>query len=321
MEYTVMKLHEDTEVFDELISVTADKLGLPQVYVEKDYWVTKALRYLSESDHADVAVFKGGTSLSKAYRLIARFSEDIDLAIFSKGKGDSARKKLLKSVEKVAATGLVCVKDDARQQKGSKYRKTVYQYPRHVAGEYFGQATPKLILEVNAFTEPEPFELKELQTMIAEALTSIGKEDLIKSYALESFSINVLSVKRTLVEKILRAIKDSYAIDPEARLADKIRHLYDICLILRKDEHREFVLSDDFTPLCELCIEGEKNGIFDGSEFLEKPLTEAPLFSRFSEWKGSLEKTYQGIFADLVYGEIPSLDEVEETLLFIHSNI
>ncbi|TPD60033.1 nucleotidyl transferase AbiEii/AbiGii toxin family protein [Emcibacter nanhaiensis] len=81
-----MKLHEDEEAFQELIVATAQHIGLPEVHVEKDYWVTKALKNLSESDYARDAVFKGGTSLSKAYRLIDRFSEDIDLAIFSEGR-------------------------------------------------------------------------------------------------------------------------------------------------------------------------------------------------------------------------------------------
>ncbi len=74
MEYSIMKLHEDEEVFSELVGVTAETIGLPQIYVEKDYWVTKALKFLSESSHIDEVVFKGGTSLSKAYRLIDRFS-------------------------------------------------------------------------------------------------------------------------------------------------------------------------------------------------------------------------------------------------------
>lgn len=46
-----MRLHEDAENFSELVQVTAENIGLPQVYVEKDYWVTKALKHLSESAH------------------------------------------------------------------------------------------------------------------------------------------------------------------------------------------------------------------------------------------------------------------------------
>ncbi len=58
-----MKLHEDNEVFSELVAVTTETIGLPQVYVEKDYWVTKALKYLSKSSRVGEVVFKGGTSL------------------------------------------------------------------------------------------------------------------------------------------------------------------------------------------------------------------------------------------------------------------
>ena len=44
MEYSIVKLDDDNEVFTELVAVTAETIGLPQVYVEKDYWVTKALK-------------------------------------------------------------------------------------------------------------------------------------------------------------------------------------------------------------------------------------------------------------------------------------
>lgn len=43
MEYSVMQLHEEKEVFAELVEVTAEAIGLPQIYIEKDYWLTKVL--------------------------------------------------------------------------------------------------------------------------------------------------------------------------------------------------------------------------------------------------------------------------------------
>ena len=48
-----MNLHEDEDVFGEPVGLAAEKVGLPQVYVEKDYWVTKALKHLSESDNSN----------------------------------------------------------------------------------------------------------------------------------------------------------------------------------------------------------------------------------------------------------------------------
>jgi len=75
-----VKLHQDRDVFEELVLATADGIGLPQAYVEKDYWVTKVLGNLASSEHHENFVFKGGTSLSKVHGLIHRFSEDVDLA-------------------------------------------------------------------------------------------------------------------------------------------------------------------------------------------------------------------------------------------------
>jgi len=302
-----MNLDEDNEAFAELVEITAETIGLPQVYVEKDYWVTKALKHLSEYPHFDEVVFKGGTSLSKAYRLIDRFSEDIDLAIFAGEKSNGARKRLLKSIEGATSQGLTC--------------KTVYQYPRSIDSKNFGQASPELLVEINSFTNPEPFESRKLQTLIAEVLAQINQSELITQYSLEDFSINVLSVSRTLVEKILGVIKDSYNEDPIAKLSDRIRHLYDICLILKHDEYRDFVTSDDFKSLCNICIEDEKAGLFAYSDSFDKPLIDAPLFAKFKDWRPSLNATYIGVFADLVYGDLPTMEDIEEALYFIRENL
>lgn len=316
-----MRLHEDTEAFSELVQATAEAVGLPQVYIEKDYWVTKALKHLSESAHVNEVVFKGGTSLSKAYRLVERFSEDIDLAVFAGDKGDKIRKSLLKSVEAVVASGLSEVKDDPRISKGSKYRKTVYRYPRSVGDAEFGQASPELLIEVNAFTHPEPYELRQIQSLIAETLPKLEQADLIAQFGLEGFSVNVLSVRRTLIEKMLGLIKDSYNENPVARLSDRIRHLYDICLILRQDEYRSFVQSNEFMPLCAICIADEKAGFFEYSDCFENPLADAPLFSDFEKWRTPLEATYRGVFADLVFGEMPKMSEVVQAFAFLKENL
>lgn len=104
-----MRLHEQTDVFTDLTANAAETIGLPQVYVEKDYWVTHALKCLFESDCAEQAMFKGGTSLSKAYRLVHRFSEDIDLAVIAGHLRDGPRKKLLKRIEEAASAGLIFI--------------------------------------------------------------------------------------------------------------------------------------------------------------------------------------------------------------------
>lgn len=312
-----MRLHEDKEVFAELIENAAEIIGLPQIYVEKDYWVTHALKRLSESDCAEQAIFKGGTSLSKAYKLIHRFSEDIDLAVLAGHLRDGPRKTLLKRIEEAVTRGLMPIKNDARISKGSKYRKTVYRYPRHVTGEEFGQASAELLIEINAFATPEPLEVLPVQTLIAEALLNQGRVDLIEDYELADFPVQVLSIRRTMVEKLLGIIKDSYHDDPVGRLSNRIRHLYDICQILKCEEHQAFLEGDDFHALCTACIEDERSGGFEQVAYLEHPLGQAPLFDKFQEWSPALRQTYENVFSQFVYGELPTMEEIEEAIALI----
>ena len=70
---------------------------LSSASIKKDWWITMVLRALFRCDCAGVMVFKGGTSLSKAWNLIERFSEDIDIAIdrvFFGFEGELKRKQI-----------------------------------------------------------------------------------------------------------------------------------------------------------------------------------------------------------------------------------
>lgn len=72
-------MHENKELFEEVFFNTADFCKLPIAIIEKDYFVTLVLKEIVKRN-SDI-VFKGGTSLSKCYKIIDRFSEDIDLNV------------------------------------------------------------------------------------------------------------------------------------------------------------------------------------------------------------------------------------------------
>ena len=80
-------LRSDPATFEALRDQAAASLGVDPGLVEKDYWATEVLRVAVSSAADAVPVFKGGTSLSKAYRIIERFSEDIDLLIVTDATG------------------------------------------------------------------------------------------------------------------------------------------------------------------------------------------------------------------------------------------
>ena len=86
-----MYLHENKENFREMIELVSDDTGRAAAVIEKDYYVTLVLRLLLEQ--LSNVVFKGGTSLSKGYHVINRFSEDIDIT-FDEHIGEARRKKL-----------------------------------------------------------------------------------------------------------------------------------------------------------------------------------------------------------------------------------
>ena len=83
------------------------KTGYPNQIIEKDFWVTVVLKAIFETPWAQALVFKGGTSLSKAWNLIERFSEDIDLAIDRQALGfpsSEMTKAQIQKLRKASAT-------------------------------------------------------------------------------------------------------------------------------------------------------------------------------------------------------------------------
>ena len=99
-----MYLHkENRELFRDVILLVSERSEVSEDIVEKDYYVTMILKKLSEIDYP--VVFKGGTSLSKAFHVIDRFSEDIDIT-FTEHLGEARRKKLKYNILKPIADEL-----------------------------------------------------------------------------------------------------------------------------------------------------------------------------------------------------------------------
>jgi len=124
-----MILHEDSEAFRDAISQTAKKYGILEIYVEKDYWVTYALKKIFSSPIGKECVFKGGTALSKCFGLIKRFSEDIDLVVLNSTDETGGKlKKKLKAVTSVVGDVLEEVNVEGITNKRGQVRKVAYKY-------------------------------------------------------------------------------------------------------------------------------------------------------------------------------------------------
>ena len=98
------QLRQELLVLAEWSSVIANSTGIPVEHVVKDFWITESLRVMAStaSENRVHLVFKGGTSLSKGYQIISRFSEDIDLLCLAEGGGNAVHSAMRRLHESVA---------------------------------------------------------------------------------------------------------------------------------------------------------------------------------------------------------------------------
>jgi predicted nucleotidyltransferase component of viral defense system len=122
-----MKLHLNQKLYKQAVQYTAEQIGLPEIFIEKDYWLTLVLKAIFNDSIGHQVVFKGGTSLSKCFDLVERFSEDIDLAIL-KSPTDSSNQltSRLKTISKIVSDIIPEIEVEGLTRKMGMNRKTVH---------------------------------------------------------------------------------------------------------------------------------------------------------------------------------------------------
>jgi hypothetical protein len=298
-------LHERDDFLD-LLTTVGESTGAGASLVEKDYWVTEALRVVA-TGFGDGAVFKGGTSLSKAWGLIQRFSEDIDLLIRtdldeleSRGACDRFMKEIDAAVAEVPGLERV---DGGRSERGIS-RTAVYTYePRAPALEGL-EAT--IILEMGIRGGPHPTARRWLRSMLAEALEGTSLEDV----SIEPFEMTVLEARRTLVEKLF-AIHCACELWSEGRttaIRRQTRHLSDINSLLADPAIAEFVGSEEYHALIpEIDQFGRTYFERDHRTPAGLRFADSRALAPSEDLRAALEAEYTSS-RFLFYGDFPSLD-------------
>lgn len=305
-----MKLHKDKKLFDQAIRATAEHKGIQEIYVEKDYWVTLALKTIFESDCKEYAVFKGGTALSKCYKVIERFSEDIDLVILkTKGESDNVLKARIRSISKKVEEVLPEVNRDGITNKRGKIRKTAHDYDKIFKGDY-GQVRDFVVIEATVFGNFEPYHGMEISSMVYEMMEERGQQEIAEAQGLLPFPIQVLDIKRTICEKIMSLVRFSYEEDPIDSLRKKIRHTYDIHQLLKIPEVAAFFESQEFDEMLIKVGQDDVDSFRNNNDWLPNHPSESLMFKNIEDTWSKLIDTYRGQFADLVYGELPNPDEI-----------
>lgn len=220
-----MRLDSDYIAFEKLIINASKEFKILQEYVEKDYWLCLVLNKIMANDNG--FVFKGGTSLSKCYHLIKRFSEDIDISY----DGEYAtlpvtdKKRKFKTITRsIKEIGLdISNKDNLR--RNAYFNQFQCPYPSLFTD---GLIEKKVIIELAGQTPSFPAQRMIIQSFVGEYLEKIGRHDLVEQFELLPFEVMVQSLSRTLVDKTF-AICDYYL---TGKCNKHSRHLYDIYKIL-----------------------------------------------------------------------------------------
>jgi hypothetical protein len=298
-----MKLHQNKKLFKEAIEATAQLKGIPAIYIEKDYWVTYALYLIFKDEIGKETIFKGGTALSKCFDLIHRFSEDIDLVIMrSDGETDNQLKKKIKRISKVVENDMPERQVDGLTVKMGMNRKTAHDFKKIFKGEY-GQIRRSIILEATWLGYYEPFTQKEVSTFIYQMMVSRDQKALATKNDLLPFKVNVLEPIRTFCEKIMSLVRFSYSENPLTDLKLKIRHTYDLHMMLKDSQIKSFLESKDFSELLLKVGQDDVKSFRNNNKWLENHPKESYFFKELDTVWTELENTFSGDFRNLVYAD------------------
>ena len=310
-----MTLHENIELFRQAILATAQRLQMAEIYVEKDYWVTAALHKIFHSKAAPYSVFKGGTALSKAHRLIDRFSEDIDLVVIpSPGDSSNQLKNKLRAVTAAVTELLPEIEVAGTTNKRGMIRKTAHVYKKIGVSGIYGQVRETIILETTWLGSSDPHIPLPVSSYITDMMMFAGQGTLIQQYALGPFTVQVLSKERTFCEKIMSLVRFSLTETPYRDLANKIRHIYDLHMMLKDPEIRGFLASADFDRMLIQVGTDDKASFKNNNTWLATHPAKTIIFNDpTGSWK-QIRSPYQTTFKNLVMGILPVEEELVGSL-------
>ena len=316
-----MRLHEDESLFRQAVIATAAELNIPEIFIEKDYWVTYALHGIFHAPIGEETVFKGGTALSKCFGLIDRFSEDIDLVVkHHEGETDNQLKRKIKKVGQAVVPMMPEVEIEGLTRKMGMNRKTAHSYPRIFRGN-FGQVRNVIVVEATWFGYYEPFIAHPLSSYIYDMMIEQDQQEMAAEFGLLPFQVNVLQPVRTLCEKIMSLVRFSYSENPMDDLKMKIRHVYDLHKMLEDQEMRNFFDSNEFSDVICRVAGDDMQSFRNNNEWLENHPADALLFRDLEDCWNGLKAVYANDFSGLVYGELPGEQRIFETLTRIKERL
>lgn len=327
------------------VQATAASRKIDERAVEKDWWVTAVLKALYNTECAPWLNFKGGTSLSKGWSLIDRFSEDADLSIgrefflkvknlsCAKVENNNQRKNLRKASRDYIHDQLsVYLKEELEKLQISGFSVRNYTHEETPNGpkpidhdsdptvifvdyesifpSYDGDIQPRVKIEISCLSMDEPFEIKEISTMLHEQFNELDQE--------LTADIRTVSPTRTFLEKILLLAEELQKDHPRFRRMS--RHLYDLEKMMDTPYGRA-ALAD--TELYKAIVDHRSTVYhlgYVGDYSIDYP--ENISFIPSGEVLGNYRKDYDENMVDgYIYGKAMSFDELIGRMVELQNRI
>lgn len=307
--------------------------GIPAKAIEKDWWVTLTLKLLFSSEHASYFAFKGGTSLSKGWGIIDRFSEDIDIALDSASFGmdykDSPSKMF---VEHLRRAGCSFTRSEIVKSLQIEFERVGVppnlfsiepENVRHDMPDTDPQAVyvnysslydknqylpDRVKVEFSVRSRKEPNEQRPISSLLKQLFPS-------EIYGEEISHVTTVHPARTFIEKIL-LLHEEYNRNEKSKMrTDRMsRHYYDIHRILQMPEYVSILGESEFI---DNIIEHRKSYSrlrrFDYDTLKRGRISIVP-DTRISS---ALRDDYRIMSSEMMYGEIPTFEDIMKSAEWI----
>jgi hypothetical protein len=302
------------------------RLGLVPASIEKDFWVCWTLRELfSLPEWGEQLTFKGGTSLSKGWKLISRFSEDIDVVIdreflgfggetLSNNRQGKLRNECSRRIQAELRPALeqrlretlpgelawTLVPADATEDPD--LQTLLFQYPSVFAGS-LAYVRPVVKIELGARSDTEPAETPHIQPYLAEAFPELIKES--------AFLLRTVAARRTFWEKAMLLHEETFRPSDKPRKARLSRHYYDLWCLIRAGVAAQAMADPDlFDHVARHRQVFFKQSWVDYGTLQKGSLRVLPAPEQLAAWR----RDYEAMREEMFYDEPPPFDAVLATL-------
>lgn len=317
----------------EAINTVALQSGLPPSSIEKDWWVTQVLKALHALPYAEHIAFKGGTCLSKCWNIIARFSEDIDIALSREFLGFCGELSKTQISDKLRRAACSFVRDemqhDVRQAlidlgiRSDAFSVDVIITPitttdpevititYHSLYENSPYIKNTVKIEISGRSMIEPIEKKAINAIID---TYFCKTQ----FAENPFEVNAVIPERTFLEKVF-LLHEEFKKEV-VRIERMSRHIYDLAMMMNSKENiADRAIHNEKLYRCILEHRRKFIGLkgFNYDELYSDTLCIVPNEEITNLWQDD----YRFMCEHMIYGPVPSFKELIDKLHILNEQI